>query len=58
MKLSHVLEMLEEESTIIIGDSADLIPALVSIEAQLHFLGFNVSGLLRKHKVESSLLVH
>ena len=58
MKLSHVLEMLEEESTIIIGDSADFVPALVGIEAKFHLLGFNVSGLLRKHKVESSLLVH
>ena len=57
MKLSHVLEVLKEKAPIIIGNSSDLIPALVGKEAELLLPAFNLCCLLRKHEVKGGLLV-
>ena len=57
VKLSHILEVLKEKASIIIGNSSDLIPALVGKEAELLFPAFNLCCLLWKHEVKSGLLV-
>jgi hypothetical protein len=55
--LCHVLEVFEEEATVVIGDASDLVPALIGVETQLELLGFDLRRLLRQHKVKGSLLV-
>ena len=57
VKLGHVLEVLKEQATVVIGNSSDLVPALVGKEAELHLLAFNVCCLLREHEVEGGLFV-
>ena len=57
VKLGHVLEVLKEKTTIIIGNSSDLIPALVGKEAELLLPAFNFCCLLRKHEIKCGLLV-
>jgi len=57
MEHSHVFEVLKKEAAIVIRDASDLIPALISEEAELLLLEVLVSCLLGKHKVEGSFLV-
>ncbi len=57
VKLGHVLEVLKEQATVVIGYSSDLIPALVGKEAELHLLALNICCLLRQHEVKGGLLV-
>ena len=57
VKLGHVLEVLKEKATVIITNSSDLIPALVSKEAELLLPAFNFCCLLREHEVKGGLLV-
>ena len=57
MKLGHVLEVLKEKATVVIRNSSDLIPALVSKEAEFHLPAFNVCCFLREHEVKGGLFV-
>lgn len=49
--------MLEQQPAVIVGYAADLIPTLVSVEAELHLLGLDITGFLGQHKIEGGLLI-
>jgi len=57
VELGHVFVVLKKEVPVVIRYTSDFVPALIGVEHEFMFFGFDISGVLGQHKLIRQVFV-